>query len=273
MSNLAARAAAAAGRTTIPTVQHGLDLTGPAAADAEQIRAAAASSWDAVETTAPVSGPPADIDLGASPDDYDQVPVHVAWMRVMTEVREIRKTGTVNVGGGYSFRGVDTVMNVFGAAQRKHGVIVMPYDSTIRTREVAARSGTLQEATVEVKYRIYGPKGDYLEAAASGAALDSGDKASAKAQSVALRILLLQAGMVPTEARDPDLDVYERGTPEPSPQDYANEALNPETSKARLRTIYTEANRARQLGVEVMDGEMQPVTLGELIKSVGSSRD
>jgi hypothetical protein len=48
--------------------------------------------------------------------------------------------------------------------------------------------------------------------------MDSGDKGTAKAMSVAYRILLLQSLIIPTDDRDPDQDSYERAVaPNPDP--------------------------------------------------------
>lgn len=253
---LTERAAAAAGRT--PNNGHFEE-------DTEQIVTLA---------TQPVGPQLEEIDLGDSPDDYDQVAVHVAWMRVMREVREIRKNGRFSGGGAsYNFRGVDAAMNIFGAAQRKHGVIVLPTSSTVHHRDITTKNGnSMRECTVEMTFRIIGPKGDFLECAASGESMDSGDKGTAKAQSVALRTLLLQAGMVPTEARDPDMDNYERGQKAPTPSEYAEEAMDPKTTAARLRTMYSEVGSMKGLGVVVQDQEMTAIALGDLIKREGLKR-
>src|SRR5690606_2912843 len=50
-----------------------------------------------------------------------------------------------------------------------------------------------------------------------GEALDSGDKATAKAHSVAYRTFLLQALTIPTHEPDPDESSPERSTPPPPP--------------------------------------------------------
>jgi len=67
------------------------------------------------------------------------------------------------------------------------------------------------EAVRERRLRI-GPGGDRLEATVAGEAMDAGDKATAKAMSVAFRIVLLQALALPTDDTDPDATSYERST-------------------------------------------------------------
>lgn len=70
-----------------------------------------------------------------------------------------------------------------------------------------------------------GPSGDLmitedsLEAVVYAESLDSGDKATAKAMSVAFRSALLQVLAIPTHDPDPDSQTYERASaPEPDPE-------------------------------------------------------
>jgi hypothetical protein len=126
---------------------------------------------------------------------------------------------------------------------------------------------------VTVTYTIMGPKGDSFLAMSAGESLDSADKGTAKAMSVALRVLLLQGGMVPTENRDPDADRHERGEAEVrSAISYREEILDEQTSKGRLRQIYNELGRSGQREALVLDADGQEVGIGELITNVGRNR-
>lgn len=158
------------------------------------------------------------------PDPHD-VPVQVAVARVMAEVRGVGKHDR-NQAQNFNFRGIDAVMNAVGPALRNHGVIVMPslLDATYRDVQTSTGKPT-REITVRVKYTFVGPKGDFLTTTVPGEAMDSGDKGTAKAMSVAMRIALLQALCLPTDEPDPDHSVYERA-PEPEhPADAARRAL------------------------------------------------
>ena len=68
----------------------------------------------------------------------------------------------------------------------------------------------MRNATVHMKYTVFGPAGDSFTGSTYGEAADAGDKAVSKAQSVAYRTFLLQGLTVPTQERDPDADVHER---------------------------------------------------------------
>jgi hypothetical protein len=78
----------------------------------------------------------------------------------------------------------------------------------------AARSGgTMNLIHCVVEYRFTGPLGDSVEVTVAAESFDAGDKATAKAMSVALRTALLQTLLLPTDDPDPDATTYERATP------------------------------------------------------------
>lgn len=148
---------------------------------------------------------------------------------VMADVQAIRK-GDKNSQQGYSFRGIDAVMNAVGPAFRKHGVVCLPVETRTTYRDVQTTTGKpAREVTAVVTYRFYGPAGDYIEAQAPGESMDSGDKGTPKAMSVAYRTLLLQALTVPTDDPEPDAQSYERAPVErPKPH-------KPQTDQQRKR--------------------------------------
>jgi hypothetical protein len=134
-----------------------------------------------------------------------------ALARVMGDVQPVGKNST-NPEYGYRFRGIDAVVNEVGPALRRHGVVALPVKTSIGYRDVKTSKGKdSRECTVAVTYRFYGPAGDYIDAEVPGESMDNGDKGTAKAMSVAYRILLLQALCIPTDDPDPDSESYERG--------------------------------------------------------------
>lgn len=141
--------------------------------------------------------------------------VHEAWSAVMADVQSVSKDSR-NQSQNFNFRGIDAVVNAVGPALRKHGVVVMPVDAASRTRDVTVgRNQTaMREVTVTVIYRVFGPEGDSFDGQALGEAMDSGDKATPKAMSVAYRTFLLQALTIPTDEPDPDSQSFERADTE-----------------------------------------------------------
>lgn len=135
-----------------------------------------------------------------------------AFAAVMAEVQAVGKDGT-NTSQNYNFRGIDGVVNAVGPALRKHGVVILPRLTKANYRDVeVGRNRTLmREVTVEVEYVIHGPAGDEIVGGpVPGESMDSGDKGTAKAMSVAYRTFLLQALTIPTHQPDPDTESYER---------------------------------------------------------------
>ena len=132
---------------------------------------------------------------------------------VMRDVQAVRK-GERNTmpGGGFMFRGVDAVTNAVGPALREHGVIVVPevLDAEYSTVHVGQKQTVMSRVVLRVKFTWYGPEGDSIASVVQSESMDSGDKATAKAHSVAFRTAMLQTLCLPTDEKDPDVDTYER---------------------------------------------------------------
>jgi ERF superfamily len=207
-------------------------------------------------------------------------PVVAALNAVMADVREVGKHSR-NESQGFNFRGIDAVVNAVGPALRKHGVVVVPrvvnYD--YGTVEVGQRRTPMAHVRVTVDYVFYGPAGDWITATSIGEAMDSGDKATAKAMSVAFRTALLQALCLPTDDPDPDHDVYERSPAKPEATDVEFAALRDsmratmslqalaeigklaagytltDEQAAELRATYTESAAAIKAATEAPTGQ------------------
>ena len=143
----------------------------------------------------------------------EQLTVHQALSKVMAEVQAVRKDSK-NQAQRFNFRGIDAVMNAVGPALRKHGVTILPEDVEVhRSNGTTANGKPTAEVVLKVTYRVYGPAGDSIHGKVAAEAMDFGDKAIAKAMSVAYRTFLLQALTIPTDEPDPDSESYERGAP------------------------------------------------------------
>ena len=155
--------------------------------------------------------------------------IYQAITDIMSEGYAITKDKR-NQKQGYVYRGIDDVMNTFQPLLAKHHVFVVP---EVLERERQERvtykdgkqSGTLLYSILTMRYTFYAEDGSSVSAVVIGEGMDSGDKASNKAMSVAMKYAMFQVFCIPTEEmQDPDAD-----TPPPSqPQ--------PETPK----TIYCE---------------------------------
>lgn len=137
--------------------------------------------------------------------------VYEAVAAVMADVQAVRK-GNRNAAQGFNFRGIDAVVNAVGPALRTHGVIIAPTATIARagTVEVGKNRTLMREVSLTVTFTVWGPEGDSFEVQVAAESMDSGDKATAKAHSVAFRTALLQLLCIPTDEPDPDATVYER---------------------------------------------------------------
>lgn len=139
--------------------------------------------------------------------------IYAALAAVMADVQAVSKKSR-NESQNFNFRGIDAVMNAVGPALRTHGVIVVPVaeDAHYNTVTVGKNQTPMRECTVRIRYVFYGPDGDSIECVVFGEALDSGDKATNKAHSVAFRTALLQALCIPTDEPDTDANSYVRAS-------------------------------------------------------------
>jgi len=130
---------------------------------------------------------------------------------VMKEVGAVKKNDR-NASQGFNFRGIDAVVNAVSPALQKHGVIVVPSvdDYEYTSIEIGKNRTVMGHVKVKVTYTFIGSGGDAIKATVVGEAMDAGDKATAKAMSVAFRTALLQTLSLPTDEPDPDSQSYER---------------------------------------------------------------
>jgi ERF superfamily len=117
-----------------------------------------------------------------------------------------------NTAQNFSFRGIDTVVNAVAPVFNELGIINVPevIEHLYDTVEIGAKRTPMGHVTMVVKYSFFAPDGSHVDAQVASEAMDSGDKAVAKAMSVAWRIALLQVLNLPTDEPDPDSVSYER---------------------------------------------------------------
>jgi hypothetical protein len=124
-------------------------------------------------------------------------------------VRGIAKTSRANLGGStVNFRGIEAAMNEMSGVLIRHGITVTPKYSEARIDERAkAEPGKFTRfAMVKGSFTFEADDGSNVICECYGEAMDSGDKAMTKAQSVAFRTALFQQFVVPTMAMDPEVD-------------------------------------------------------------------
>lgn len=141
-------------------------------------------------------------------------PIAQVLVDVSKEVGAVKKDGH-NRQQNFNFRGIDAVTNAVHPALVKHGVFLQPEVLDAVYSTATTNNGKVVNV-VRIRYRLtfHGPAGDSISVTVWGEANDHGDKATAKAHSVALRTALLQPLCLPTDEKDPDEDSYVHEAPQ-----------------------------------------------------------
>lgn len=129
---------------------------------------------------------------------------------VMGEIGAVGKTSK-NLQQGFMYRGIDAVMNALQPALIKYGVFVVP-EILEQTREerVNSKGTTLIYSICKIKYTFFAEDGSSVCAIVIGEGMDTGDKATNKAMSIAFKYACFQVFCIPTEEMvDPDAEVHE----------------------------------------------------------------
>ena len=133
-------------------------------------------------------------------------------VQISNDAGFVAKTGK-NASQGFNFRGIDAVVNAISPGLRASGVIVYPTVLDYQYEQIAVGQNKALVGHVRLEVRFTFTDGiDSISAVVAGEAMDSGDKATAKAMSVAFRTALLQVFTLPTDERDPDEDSFVRAS-------------------------------------------------------------
>lgn len=136
--------------------------------------------------------------------------IYTAITNVMKEIGAIGKTSK-NAQQGFMFRGIDAVMNAINPALIKNGIFIVPEILEQVREERQTKSGNnLIYSVCKIKYTFYAQDGSSVEAVVIGEGMDSGDKATNKAMSIAFKYACFQVFCIPTEEMvDPDAECHE----------------------------------------------------------------
>ncbi len=124
--------------------------------------------------------------------------------QVMAEIGFIGKNQK-NAAQGFKFRGIDDFVNALYPALTKHGVFMAPrcVNATQEIKEVersSGKKGVDKHISLLMEYDFFAEDGSKVTVGPIPAeGLDSGDKATNKALSAALKYALIQTFSIPTE--------------------------------------------------------------------------
>jgi hypothetical protein len=136
--------------------------------------------------------------------------IYEAINAVMSDIGAIGKDSK-NQSQGFNFRGIDAVMNALSPALIKNHIFIVP-EVLEQTREerTTTKGSALIYSVCRVKYTFYAEDGSSISAVVIGEGMDSGDKATNKAMSIAFKYACFQVFCIPTkEMADPDADTHE----------------------------------------------------------------
>lgn len=149
-------------------------------------------------------------DLSADTGPVKSSLIYQLMPAVMKLIGAIGK-GRKNQQQGYSFRGIDDVYNEIHDALAECQVFPVPRVlEQKREQRETKNGGVMFHVILLVETRFYAPDGSSVAAVTVGEAMDTSDKASNKAMSVAMKYALLETFCIPTEeSKDPEDDHLE----------------------------------------------------------------
>ena len=168
----------------------------------------------------------------------------------------MRKIGAIgkdskNAQQGYKFRGIDAVYNALNPVMSELGLFISPEIIDHRREERISEKTyngqttqtLLKYSILTIRYTLYAPDGSNVSCTVVGEGMDSGDKASNKAMSVALKYACFQLFMIPTEEMvDPDAETHEvtsKAQTPAAPKAAQQERIGTKPTKAEVTTAAT----------------------------------
>jgi hypothetical protein len=234
-----------------------------------------------IPVTAPVM-PTYDADTDAPPPfvapailtatDYDtgllfhpSANVHQRIVAIIRDMPPLAKDQE-NTEQHFKFRGVDSVLDALNPLLAKHGVHYVPRTLEARFEERKSRGGNpIWVTKLHVQFTFYGIAGDSVISTTWGEGTDSGDKATPKGHTGAMKYCLFEALTIAVKEQS-DADGDRTAPPEALPSDVAEMVARYEALPPDIRTA--TANRiAKQAGW--MDDEANPWTIKEGISWPG----
>lgn len=174
----------------------------------------------------------------ATAPKFPQAPaIHAAIAAIMAEVGHVAKSRK-NTQQNYDFRGIADVYLACQLVMARHGVHVLPH--RILTDEVCEREtrggGRVFHVRQKIRFRAYAKDGSFVELDTTGEAMDTGDKASNKCMSAAMKYALIQLFALPEKDPNVDTETQSHEIVAPKP---AEQPKPPEPTPAQIEELST----------------------------------
>ncbi len=184
----------------------------------------------------------------------------------MNDVSAVGKNSK-NEKQNYNFRGIDAVMNALHPAMVKNRIFVVPEVLDQQREERQSKNGKLIYSICKIKYTFFADDGSNISATVIGEGMDSGDKATNKAMSVAFKYACFQVFCIPTEdMTDPDAE-----TPPPSVPVISVQQIE-ELKKEMMRTGVTAKTVLQMAKIATIE-EMNLPTFEVIMKKFSKTPD
>lgn len=193
--------------------------------------------------------------------------IHELIGRAMGKIGAIGKD-TKNQQQGFMYRGIDAVYNALNPVMAELGLFIAPEVIDQKREERVNKQGTVLTYTIlTIKYTIYAPDGSNISLTVVGEGMDSGDKSTNKAMSIAMKYAMFQLFFIPTEElKDPDADVYTDIKPrdaKPSTPSAASRPITPTNVKQPTQAAEVAVEKKLppvvQIPVQKKEPEANPV--------------
>lgn len=140
---------------------------------------------------------------------------------------------------GYTFRGIEAVQEHLAPLLAKHKLLIIPSDKSHQVSECPSKGGgTIFKTLITVEYTFMSVEDGSTHVVESfGESMDSGDKATNKAKSVAYKTMAFHVFCIPVNAPDADNQTYEiadRHKPQPAKPTGQRAAPRPAGSPAKV---------------------------------------
>lgn len=162
----------------------------------------------------------------------------------MRQLGAIGKTSK-NMQQGFMYRGIDAVMNALNPVLTENRMFCVPEVLEQHREERQTRNGgNLIYSILKMRYTLYAEDGSSVSADVIGEGMDSADKSSNKAMSVAYKYAMFQIFSIPTEEMaDPDAETPPESTRKPA---QAQHIQQPEQAPARSAQEWTAQKAINQ---------------------------
>lgn len=165
------------------------------------------------------------------------------YSRIADAMKEVEAIGKerMNSHQGYKFRGIDDVYNTLHPILARNRLFTVPRVISERSEERESKSGGANIYRVlTVEYEVFTDDGSSITACVIGEGMDSGDKATNKALSVAHKMFFFQLFSIPVEGEtiDSEVDSHEV-LPKKQLKQLAEEVLSP---RDEFLDLYAKVN-------------------------------